>query len=314
MSSTTIGLVHPGEMGAALGAALRAVGHDVTWASAGRSDATSERAREADLRDVESVGELANEAALIVSVCPPHAALEVARLFSGFEGAYVDANAISPETTRRVGAALSRYVDGGVIGPATPTRHDTLVSLGCRRPRSGGAFHRHGRRCVCVVGGDRRRVRVEDGVRGVDEGNGGASPRTSSGRASRRRRRRTPSGMERVPARPRGAFGECRAIRGEEGLALGRRDGRDRRDIRGRRPAARIPSSRSRGLPRISVETVRAASRRPSDLSAKWRAVTSSRTYPRSWPARPSRSEFASASAAQASSRGPRGRRSCSRR
>jgi len=117
MSSTTIGLVHPGEMGAALGAALRAVGHDVTWASAGRSDATSERAREADLRDVESVGELANEAALIVSVCPPHAALEVARLFSGFEGAYVDANAISPETTRRVGAALSRYVDGGVIGP-----------------------------------------------------------------------------------------------------------------------------------------------------------------------------------------------------
>src|SRR5438105_1309753 len=49
MSSTTIGLVHPGEMGAALGAALRAVGHDVTWASAGRSDATSERAREADL-------------------------------------------------------------------------------------------------------------------------------------------------------------------------------------------------------------------------------------------------------------------------
>ena len=117
MSSTTIGLVHPGEMGAALGAALRAVGHDVTWASAGRSDATSERAREADLRDVESVGELANEAALVVSVCPPHAALEVARLFSGFEGAYVDANAISPETTRRVGAALSRYVDGGVIGP-----------------------------------------------------------------------------------------------------------------------------------------------------------------------------------------------------
>ena len=42
-----IGLVHPGEMGAAVGAALRTGGHEVLWASAGRSAATAARARDA---------------------------------------------------------------------------------------------------------------------------------------------------------------------------------------------------------------------------------------------------------------------------
>ena len=41
-----VGLLHPGEMGAAIGTALRTAGHDVLWASEGRSEATRERARE----------------------------------------------------------------------------------------------------------------------------------------------------------------------------------------------------------------------------------------------------------------------------
>jgi predicted dinucleotide-binding enzyme len=48
----SIGILHPGEMGAAVGAALRTAGHDVVWAAGGRSDATAERAEAAGLRDV----------------------------------------------------------------------------------------------------------------------------------------------------------------------------------------------------------------------------------------------------------------------
>ncbi len=59
---------------------------------------------------------------LVVSVCPPHAAEEVARAVAaaGFGGLYLDANAISPARARRVGeviaAAGARLVDGGIIG------------------------------------------------------------------------------------------------------------------------------------------------------------------------------------------------------
>jgi hypothetical protein len=61
---------------------------------------------------------------VIVSVCPPHAAGHVARSVSDFDGVFVDANAISPATTRAVAAELeaARFVDGGIVGspPVAP--------------------------------------------------------------------------------------------------------------------------------------------------------------------------------------------------
>jgi 3-hydroxyisobutyrate dehydrogenase-like beta-hydroxyacid dehydrogenase len=53
----------------------------------------------------------------VLSVCPPHAAVDVARAASGCTGIYVDANAISPETARAVAAVHGRFVDGGIVGP-----------------------------------------------------------------------------------------------------------------------------------------------------------------------------------------------------
>jgi len=112
-----VGLLHPGEMGAAIGAALRAGGETVVWASAGRSDATAERAARAGLTDVGEVRELCRACDVLVSVCPPHAAVDVARLAAGFDGVYVDANAVSPETARVIAGLHERFVDGGIIGP-----------------------------------------------------------------------------------------------------------------------------------------------------------------------------------------------------
>ena len=127
MAGTVIGLLHPGEMGAAVAACLTGRGHDVRWASEGRGPATAARAAQAGLADAGTVAALAGQAGIIVSVCPPHAALDTARAVAaaGFAGVYLDANAISPGTARDVRAAVeaagARYLDGGIIGlPPAP--------------------------------------------------------------------------------------------------------------------------------------------------------------------------------------------------
>ncbi len=101
MGETTIGLLHPGEMGAAVGQCLAGAGHRVLWAPEGRSAATSARAAAAGLI-ASGLAEIIRRADLIMSVCPPHAALDIARQVAGFGGIYLDANAISPATAREV--------------------------------------------------------------------------------------------------------------------------------------------------------------------------------------------------------------------
>jgi len=128
---TVVGLLHPGAMGAALGAQLREAGHDVVWASAGRSADTARRAADGGLRDAGTIESLTGTSDLVLSVCPPHAARDVAAQAAGRVALFVDANAVSPATARDVAAAIAgaggRAVDGGLIGP--PPGLDTSVSL-----------------------------------------------------------------------------------------------------------------------------------------------------------------------------------------
>jgi 3-hydroxyisobutyrate dehydrogenase-like beta-hydroxyacid dehydrogenase len=140
-----IGILHPGEMGAAVGAALRSAGHDVVWAGAGRSAATAERAAAAGLRDIGSSAAMTAACDVIVSVCPPHAAVAVARAAAGFRGVYVDANAVSPASARAIGALVhaggGRFVDGGVIGPPPHAAGTTRMYLsGEEAAAIAGAF------------------------------------------------------------------------------------------------------------------------------------------------------------------------------
>ncbi len=109
-----VGLLQPGEMGATIGNALVACGHEVLWASEGRSEAS--RARAERFTDVGGVADVAARAEVVFSVVPPHAALDTARALAGYAGIYVDANAIAPATAREVGAGFERFVDGGIIG------------------------------------------------------------------------------------------------------------------------------------------------------------------------------------------------------
>lgn len=103
-------------MGAAIGAV---VSTRVIWASEGRSEDTKRRAKSNDLEDVVSLENLVSQSDLLVSVCPPSASHSVARSVAGldFRGIYVDANAVSPTSARRMSGMLERFVDGGIVGP-----------------------------------------------------------------------------------------------------------------------------------------------------------------------------------------------------
>jgi 3-hydroxyisobutyrate dehydrogenase-like beta-hydroxyacid dehydrogenase len=120
-------------MGSAIGAVLTRGGHDVSWASKGRSAETAARAEAADLADAGSASELARRSDIVLSVCPPHAALDVGTAVSGFDGIYVDANAISPGTAKAVAARVEEggatFVDGGIIGPPPREPGDTRLYL-----------------------------------------------------------------------------------------------------------------------------------------------------------------------------------------
>ena len=108
---TQVGLLFPGEMGALVGSAVNG---EVLWASEGRSEATRKRAE--SFRDVGTVRELVAASDVVISLCPPGIAEDVAGEVAaeGFGGIYLEANAIAPERVKRIAAYL-RCVDGSVI-------------------------------------------------------------------------------------------------------------------------------------------------------------------------------------------------------
>lgn len=122
-----VGVLHPGAMGAALGATLVGNGHEVLWASTGRSDVTRSRAEADGFTDVVTLDALAPQSAVVISICPPEHAGTVARgvRAAGFDGVFVDANAVAPETVKEIAPT----VDGGVIGPPPRTPGTTRLYL-----------------------------------------------------------------------------------------------------------------------------------------------------------------------------------------
>ena len=139
MTHATIAVLHPGDMGATVGASARANGLRVLWASEERSAQTRARADGAGLEDVKMLAALVARSDVILSVCPPHSALELARAVAalGFSGIYVDANAVSPGTAEKIGRVIEHggasFVDGGIIGPPARARGTTRLYLSGER-------------------------------------------------------------------------------------------------------------------------------------------------------------------------------------
>ena len=122
----TIAIVGAGEMGAAVGGRLRESGARAITTLKGRSATSVERVRDAKLEVVDDDDLLVGESAIILSIVPPGEAMAVAKRFReplmrvAVKPIFVDCNAVSPATVRRIADSLAStrcgFVDAGIIG------------------------------------------------------------------------------------------------------------------------------------------------------------------------------------------------------
>jgi 3-hydroxyisobutyrate dehydrogenase-like beta-hydroxyacid dehydrogenase len=132
---TKIGILHPGEMGISIAASAINSGHQVYWVSQNRGAKTRSRAEEHGLIETESVFELCETCDIIMCVCPPHSAEEVARLVveGRFQGTYLDANAISPQRAVRIENMMREqnihFIDASIIGGPAWKAGETVLYL-----------------------------------------------------------------------------------------------------------------------------------------------------------------------------------------
>jgi putative dehydrogenase len=140
----TVGVIAPGNMGAGVGQRLTENGVAVLTSLAGRSAASVERARQAGMRAVADV-QLA-EADFLLSIVPPREALALAQRLTPVLTAankkpvYVDCNAVSPQTVRRIADVVALtgapFVGAGIIGPP-PKPGSTATKFYAAGPAAG---------------------------------------------------------------------------------------------------------------------------------------------------------------------------------
>ncbi|MFJ5260933.1 DUF1932 domain-containing protein [Streptomyces sp. NPDC088387] len=133
----TVGLLHPGSMGAAFGRQIRSRGHVVLWCPDGRSDTTRRRAERAGL-EPDSLRGLVSRSDVLLSLCPPAAAEETAARVAEFvstdtHALYIEANAVSPTRVQRIADQLTpmHVIDAAVVGsPPEGGKSPTLYVSG----------------------------------------------------------------------------------------------------------------------------------------------------------------------------------------
>ena len=147
MKNQKVGILHPGQMGISIAASAQNSGNAVYWASEGRSAQSHERATKHELQDSVNLTHLCSTCSIILCICPPHAAEDVARqvIDQDYKGLYVDANAISPQRTIQIGQELDtagiHFVDGSIIGgPAWEPGRTWLYLSGQNAERVASCF------------------------------------------------------------------------------------------------------------------------------------------------------------------------------
>jgi 3-hydroxyisobutyrate dehydrogenase-like beta-hydroxyacid dehydrogenase len=137
-----IGIMSVGDMGAGFGSVLHQNGLEVYTCLAGRSDLTRLRAQEAGFIDTPDFDALVSQIDLFISVLVPSEATQLAEdvaaamVRSNAHPVYVDANAIAPQTVRKIEAIIreagANFVDAGIIGG--PPRTGYSPSIPCSGP------------------------------------------------------------------------------------------------------------------------------------------------------------------------------------
>ena len=178
-----VGLLHPGEMGSAVGARCRTRGHEVLWASEGRSDATRERARAASATSGTARRARRRGRGDPLDLPAARVRVDVAARLRGLRTASTSTRTRSRRMRAAGGRARlhPRFVDGGIVGgPPARARQRRSTSRATRRRRVAALFAGSSLDDACRA----RRLRGEDGVRRVVEGHGGDAARDPRRRAS----------------------------------------------------------------------------------------------------------------------------------
>lgn len=128
MKTQCVAIISPGDMGHAVGRVLGENGNNVITCLAGRGEASHQRAKTANMRDAGSLEAMVSEADLVLSIMPPESTEDAAHQIAaamkkaGKKPPYAECNAISPDTTKRIGKVISAagalYIDAGIIGPS----------------------------------------------------------------------------------------------------------------------------------------------------------------------------------------------------
>jgi len=146
-----VGIVSPGEMGSAVGRALREGGSEVVTTLAGRSDRTGGLAREAGLVCLPDLDAVVAGADVVLSIAPPDEAEAIAAAIGtaasrvSARPLVADLNAISPDTARRIEWTLGEQgldlVDGSISGPPPRAAGTTRIYLSGPRVDEVTALH-----------------------------------------------------------------------------------------------------------------------------------------------------------------------------
>ncbi|MGH7015244.1 MAG: DUF1932 domain-containing protein, partial [Stellaceae bacterium] len=122
----TVAIVAMGEMGAGLAARLTSRGARVRTSLAGRSTASAARAQAAGVTAMDGDRDLLDGVDFVLAVVPPGEARALAkRLAPALQAearkpAYVDGNAVGPQTARDIAAIVAKtgapFIDGGIVG------------------------------------------------------------------------------------------------------------------------------------------------------------------------------------------------------
>ena len=189
-----------------------------------------------------------------------------------FRGLYVDANAVAPATARAageiVGAAGAELVDGGIIGP--PPREAGTTRLYLAGPRAGevaSLFKGTALEAIVMPGDVGTASALKMAYAAWTKGSSALllavralAIREGVDGALRAEWERSQPGLD---ARSESAARRQRA----EGLALRRRDGGDRRDLRRSRAAGRASTRRA---PRSTTGSARTRTRQRRRRWPKW--------------------------------------------
>jgi 3-hydroxyisobutyrate dehydrogenase-like beta-hydroxyacid dehydrogenase len=130
-------------MGSVVGRALREGGAEVVTTLAGRSERTTQLAREAGLECLPDLDAVVGAADVVLSIAPPDQAEAIAGAIasaatrSGARPLVADLNAVSPATARRVEAVIAAagldLVDGSISGPPPARPGTTRIYLSGRQ-------------------------------------------------------------------------------------------------------------------------------------------------------------------------------------